>query len=86
MSERLLTAREVADELGVTTRTVLRWTRAGVLPGYRIGGRALRFRADEVAGWLAERRTREATAKQPTAPVDGSVTLLEAKQPHEEDN
>jgi excisionase family DNA binding protein len=38
MTARLLTAREVAAMLGVTAETVLRYTRAGELPGIRLPG------------------------------------------------
>ncbi|MGH2483620.1 MAG: helix-turn-helix domain-containing protein, partial [Candidatus Limnocylindria bacterium] len=34
-----LTPREVAEELGVTVRTVQRWIAGGRLPGTRVGGR-----------------------------------------------
>jgi excisionase family DNA binding protein len=59
---RLLTAREVACRLGVSTETVLRWTRSGDLPGFRMPGGALRY--DELAldDWLADRATSEADA------------------------
>jgi excisionase family DNA binding protein len=57
MADRLLTARQVADLLGVSAETVLRWTRRGELPGFRLPGRALRFREDEVEAWLQERAT-----------------------------
>jgi excisionase family DNA binding protein len=81
----LLTARQVAEELGVTPRTVLRWTRAGALPGYRIGGRALRFRADEIADWIVERRTREdAPATDHVRPAERNLPCRQ--QPIEEDN
>jgi excisionase family DNA binding protein len=53
----LLTAREVADLLGVSTETVLRWTRRGELPAIRLPGGAIRFRAGEIEAWLAERAT-----------------------------
>ena len=53
----LLTARQVADRLGVSTETVLRWTRRGDLPGFRLPGGALRFREDDLAEWLALRAT-----------------------------
>jgi excisionase family DNA binding protein len=56
VTDRLLTAREVADRLGFSVATVLRWARAGELPGLRVG-RALRFREDELDAWLAERAT-----------------------------
>ena len=36
MSGRLLTAREVAELLGVSPETVLRWTRRGDLPARRL--------------------------------------------------
>lgn len=52
----LLTAREVAGWLAVSTETVLRWTR-GVLPGFRLPGGALRYREADIAEWLADRAT-----------------------------
>jgi excisionase family DNA binding protein len=54
---RLLTAREVADVLGVSTETVLRWTRRGDLPAIRLPGGAIRFRKSDLDGWLEERAT-----------------------------
>jgi excisionase family DNA binding protein len=54
---RLLTAREVAELLGVSTETVLRWTRRGELPAIRLPGGAIRYRADALDGWLMERTT-----------------------------
>ncbi len=49
----LLTARGVADALGVSAETVLRWTRRGDLPAIRLPGGAIRYRADKLAGWLS---------------------------------
>jgi excisionase family DNA binding protein len=57
----LLTARQVADRLGVSAETVLRWTRRGELPGFRLPGGALRFREDDLDQWLALRATLTAT-------------------------
>lgn len=54
---RLLTAREVAIRLDVSTETVLRWTRRGDLPALRLPGGAIRFREDALEGWLEERAT-----------------------------
>jgi excisionase family DNA binding protein len=56
---RLLTAREVAGQLGVSSETVLRWTRCGNLPGFRMPGGALRYREADLDDWLAERATGE---------------------------
>jgi excisionase family DNA binding protein len=54
---RLVTARQVADRLGVAPRTVLRWTRRGELPAIRLPGGALRYDEHHLDGWLEERAT-----------------------------
>jgi excisionase family DNA binding protein len=54
---KLLTAREVGERLSVSTETVLRWTRSGKLPGFRLPGGALRYREDALTLWLDERST-----------------------------
>jgi excisionase family DNA binding protein len=59
----LLTARQVADRLGVSAETVLRWTRRGDLPGFRLPGGALRFREDDLDEWLTLRATLPATLR-----------------------
>jgi excisionase family DNA binding protein len=53
----LLTTREVAELLGVSTETVLRWVRRGELPAIRLPGGALRFPEATLYAWLAERAT-----------------------------
>jgi excisionase family DNA binding protein len=53
---RLLTTREVAEALGVSSATVLRRWRAGEIPGFRIASNCLRFDGAEIDGWLQERR------------------------------
>lgn len=57
MTGRLLTARAVAEFLGVSTETVLRWHRKGKLPGRRLPGGALRFVEAELDEWLSRRAT-----------------------------
>lgn len=52
----MLTAREVADQLGFCTDTILRWVDRGDFPAYRLG-RALRFHQDDVDAWIEERAT-----------------------------
>lgn len=44
----LMSQAEVADLLGVTTRTVRKYTAAGRLTAYRVGDRILRYDAAEV--------------------------------------
>jgi len=55
MEQRLLTAREVAEQLGVSAATVLRWTRQGVLGGFRLPSGAMRYGEDDVDAWLEGR-------------------------------
>jgi excisionase family DNA binding protein len=57
MTEPLLTAREVAVLVGVSSETVLRWVRRGELPAIRLPGGALRFPAQAIEKWLAARAT-----------------------------
>ncbi len=61
MTGRLLTAREVADKLGVSAETVLRWRRKGLIPAIELPGGAIRFRENELDEWLTARATRPAT-------------------------
>lgn len=55
MIEPLLTARELAELLGLSASTVLDWFEAGRLPGFKLG-RAVRFRESEVEAWLEAQR------------------------------
>ena len=57
MTGRLLTARQVADTLGVSTETVLRWARHGDLPSIQLSTRAIRIPETQLENWLAERAT-----------------------------
>ena len=66
MTERLLTAREVADRLGLSIETVLRWAARGEFEGVVVYllCRAIRFREDELEAWLdgaGDAATRSAT-------------------------
>lgn len=54
---RLLTARHVADRLGVAPATVLSWTRNGALPGVRLPSGQLRYPEQAFEDWLAARAT-----------------------------
>lgn len=45
---RLITTRELARRLGVTSNTIRKWTREGRIPCLRIGQKTLRFNAAAV--------------------------------------
>lgn len=51
MTETLLTAAEVADQLRVSTMTIYRLIRTGELPAVRVG-RNYRVRASDLAAYL----------------------------------
>jgi excisionase family DNA binding protein len=70
---QLLTARQVADLLGVSTETILRWTRRGDLPAVRLPGGAIRFREAELEAWLEGRAT----------PGRGSVSHPAGRRPRD---
>lgn len=57
MSARLITARELAGRLGVSSETVLRWARRGDIPAIKLPGGGIRFDENEVERWLEERAT-----------------------------
>jgi excisionase family DNA binding protein len=57
MTDRLLIARLLAEQLGVSPETVLRWARRGELPSIHLPGGAVRFREQEIERWLEERAT-----------------------------
>jgi excisionase family DNA binding protein len=54
---RLVTAREFAGLLGVSTETVLRWTRRGEVPAIRLPGGAIRYRETDLDAWLERHET-----------------------------
>jgi excisionase family DNA binding protein len=56
--ESLMTARQVAELLGVHENWVYDQAANGELPSYKIGG-TRRFDPDELRGWIAEHREAE---------------------------
>jgi excisionase family DNA binding protein len=57
VTDRLLTTREVADRLGMSTETVLRKWRARVIPGFRLESNVLRFSETEIEEWLRSKHS-----------------------------
>lgn len=58
LTGRLLTARELAEQLGVSTSALLRWTRAGRVPAVKLPSGAVRYVPEQVEAWLADHSTR----------------------------
>lgn len=63
--EKLLTAQALADALGVSRQTILRWDP----PSVEVGGRR-RYRASDIERWL-EQGT-DAPAEPPSVPATGT--------------
>ena len=56
--DSMMTARQVAELLGVHENWVYDQAAGGELPSYKIGG-TRRFNADELRGWITEHREAE---------------------------
>lgn len=54
MTQNLVTAREIADLLGVSVETVWRYTRTGRIPAVRLSQRKYRYNPDEVAKAMSD--------------------------------
>lgn len=57
MTRQLLTAQELAEELGVKLSTVYHWSHIGFIPTVKLG-RLVRFRRSSVLRWLEKRETK----------------------------
>jgi excisionase family DNA binding protein len=81
MTGRLLTGRAVADQLGVSTKTVLRWALEGRIPSVRLSNRAIRFPEDQLDAWLDERTTPGADHVTDPAGRRPTTTLVRVTDP-----
>jgi excisionase family DNA binding protein len=60
-SDRLISVRELAEFLGVTTAALYKWIKDGSMPApYRLGGPkgALRWDAATINSWLVETKSK----------------------------
>ncbi len=69
MTEKLLTTEQVAAQLGIAVADVEQLVLEGRLIAYRLGGKYLRFRPDQVARAHAALRAPATPASTPTVPV-----------------
>jgi excisionase family DNA binding protein len=72
MVEPMMTARQVAELLGVHENWVYDQAVSGDLPSYKIGG-ARRFQAEEVQRWIAEHREAERGSRRLSRPKARNV-------------
>jgi excisionase family DNA binding protein len=79
--ESMLTARQVAELLGVHENWVYDMAASGELPSYKIGG-TRRFDRDEIRHWIAEHRTTQ--RKQPLKRRQKATRRPSAAKPKED--
>ncbi|MEX2548880.1 MAG: helix-turn-helix domain-containing protein [Nitriliruptoraceae bacterium] len=72
MSQRLLTAAEVADQLRVSTMTIYRLIRRGELPAVRVG-RNYRVRDEDLTAYLDAQAVDPASIDLDDLPGEGPV-------------
>ncbi|PTY03637.1 transcriptional regulator [Verrucomicrobia bacterium LW23] len=51
-----MTDRELAAEIGVCVRTLVRWRNDGRLPYVRMGGKLVRYKRSDVEVWLEQQK------------------------------
>jgi excisionase family DNA binding protein len=73
--EKLWTTAEVAQFLGVSEIDVEELVRQGKLTGYKLGGKFLRFRPDQVTELKRQIRFRPKSARSKTAPRASWLSL-----------
>jgi len=76
----LLTAREVAERLGLSPATILDWHEAGKLPSFRLGGATggpVRFRWEEVEMVLESWRCGPLPGAHGTHGTHGALGIVE---------
>ncbi len=63
---RIMGAKDVAKYLGVSYYTVITWAEKGKLPGFKApGGKAWKFRADDIDNWTREQQELEKLKRVP---------------------
>jgi excisionase family DNA binding protein len=85
---RLLTARQIAERLLVSTETVLRWVRRGEFEGVVVWlpGGAIRFREDRFEEWLELRAAAERGSVSHPAGRRPAATLMPVSHPPSEED
>jgi excisionase family DNA binding protein len=56
VEDRFLTMEEVGNLMGLDRSTIYNWKRKGLLPHYKIGKRAVRFKLAEILQWLGTQK------------------------------
>lgn len=79
MPEKLITVKEAAAFLGIPRTKIRELVASGELPAYKIGGKFIRFRKEQVEAIRQEILTRIGSAIPKAAPREGIKPLPEAE-------
>lgn len=77
MNDQLHTAREVAGQLGVSPGALLRWTRAGKVPGaVKLPSGAIRYIPEKINAWLLELEMADGATEE-VSPAPDAIRRME---------
>ncbi|MCQ9206342.1 MAG: helix-turn-helix domain-containing protein [Omnitrophica bacterium] len=79
MPEKLITVKEVAALLGIPRTKIRELVASGELPAYKVGGKFIRFRREQVEAIRQEIRARIASTTPISAPREEIKILPEAE-------
>lgn len=74
MPDKLLTIREASDLLGISEQKIRRLVKKGGLPAYKVGGKFLRFRREQVEAIRTEIPAKKPPEKPREAPPKKEYT------------
>lgn len=75
MNAALLTARQVAERLSVSTAAILRWAARGDVPSFKLPGGAVRFDPAAIDDWLLGRARAADGAAEECQPPDAPSAI-----------
>jgi excisionase family DNA binding protein len=67
--ENYVTAKEIADYLGVARSTIYDWVRDEFIPHYRVSERKILFRKSEIDEWMTQRHNAGRSSRLPSVSV-----------------
>ena len=75
----LLTTKQVAELLSCKRSTIYAWTKAGMIPHYKIG-QLVRFKQEDIDKWLKESRKEARTQERRTFKYHGNTSNYSADE------
>ncbi len=70
--EKLLTVQQLSELIQASPRTIYNWVHIGYIPYYKVSG-FVRFRAEQIEGWLRKKRRRGRTSMRQIVDLENRV-------------